>query len=352
MRKRSTVVVVLLAISSLVSAASANARTKVVYAGGPAKWAASLGKQTGAGVNNFLINRITINVGDTVDWNGASLAGGFHTVDIPKLNGSDLALITATGKTVQGVNDAAGNPFWFNGKVPVLSFNTALFGASGPKAYNGTTRVDSGLPVGPPHDFKVKFLTPGTYKYFCDVHYGMQGEVIVKPKGTPVPTAQQDAATLRSEEQSYMAEAQRVDRTKVKGNRVSVGASGPGGLEVFAMFPAVLRVKAGTTVQFAMSKDTRETHSATFGPQSYRSMLAASFRGPAPAPAAVYPSDPPGHILLSPSSHGNGFANTGVMDRDATTPLPALGAITFTHAGTYRYQCLIHPFMRGTIIVK
>ena len=352
MLKRSTVVGVLLAMSSLVLAASAGARTKVVYAGGPAKWAASLGKQTGAGVDNFLINRVTINVGDTVDWNGTDLAAGFHTVDIPKLNGSDLALITATGKTVQGVNDAAGNPFWFNGKVPVLSFNTALFGASGPRAYNGTTRVDSGLPVGPPHDFKVKFLTPGTYKYFCDVHHGMDGEVIVKPKGAVVPSAQQDAATLRSEEQGYAAEAQRIDRTKVQKNRVSVGASGPGGLEVFAMFPGVLRIKAGTTVQFMMSKDSREVHTATFGPRSYVQPLGRSFTSPAPSPAALYPSDPPGHIVLSSGSHGNGFANTGLMDRDATTPLPALGAITFTQAGTYRYVCLVHPFMRGTIIVK
>jgi plastocyanin len=353
MTKRLWLVVVLTVLGALAMSSPAGARTKVVYAGGPAKWQGSLAKRTGAGVDNFLVNRITINVGDTVDWNGASLSSGFHTVDIPKLNGSDLALITGTGKTVQGVNDAAGNPFWFNGKVPVLSFNTALFGPSGPKGYNGTTRVDSGLPLGKPHDFKVKFLTPGTYKYFCDVHYGMHGVVVVKAKGASVPTAQQDAATLQGEERSYTAEAQRVDRTKVHGNRVSVGASGPGGVEVFAMFPSVLRIKAGTTVQFAMSKDTREVHTASFGPAKYLGPLAKSIAGaPAPSPAAIYPSDPPGQIVLSPGSHGNGFANTGLMDRDATTPLPAFGAIKFTQPGTYRYECLIHPFMHGVVIVK
>ncbi len=346
-------IAVLSAVGLLATAASAAARTKVVYAGGPAGWARSLSRHTGAGVDNFLVNRITINVGDTVDWNGASLSGGFHTVDIPKLNGHDLALITGTGKTVQGVNDAAGNPFWFNGKVPLLSFNTALFGPSGPTAYNGTTRVDSGLPLGKPHDFKVKFLTAGTYKYFCDVHYGMQGLIVVKPKGAAVPTAAQDAATLRSEEQHYAAEAKQVARTKTHGNTVSVGASGPGGVEVFAMFPATLRIKVGTTVRFMMSKDSREVHTASFGPRPYLTALSNSFTGgPLPSPAALYPSDPPGHLLLSPTSHGNGFASTGAMDRDATTPLPALGAIKFTHAGTYRYQCLIHPFMHGTILVK
>ena len=40
------------------------------------------------------------------------------------------------------------------------------------------------------------------------------------------------------------------------------------------------------------------------------------------------------------------------MDQDASTPLPASNTITFTKAGTYRYICLVHPFMHGTIVVK
>lgn len=351
MRKGLSLVVLLSAVGTLALAPSAGARTKVVYAGGPAKWANSaLGPAT---VDNFLINRVTINVGDTVVWNGASLANGFHTVDIPKLNGAELALLTSTGKIVQGVNDSAGNPFWFNGKVPVLSFNTALFGRSGPAAYNGTTRIDSGLPTGPkPSDFRVKFLTPGTYKYTCDVHPGMRGVVIVKPKGAAVPSSQQDAAELKAEEQHFAAEDRRVAKTKVHGNNVSLGASGPGGVEVLAMFPSVLHVKAGTTVNFSMSKDTREVHTATFGSLSYLKSLSMSFKSPAPSPVALYPSDPPGHIALTGSSHGNGFANTGVLDRDPTTPNAPFGAITFSQPGTYHFVCLIHPFMRGTVIVK
>jgi plastocyanin len=351
MRRGAGFVGLLCATIAVALPSTAAARTKVVYAGGPVSYQKALGRY-GAGVDNFLINRITINVGDTVDWNGASLASGFHTVDIPKLNGSDLALITATGKMVTGANDAAGNPFWFNGQVPVLSFNTELFGPIGGGVYSGASRVDSGLPLGPkPQDFKVKFLVPGTYKYFCDVHYGMHGVVIVKPKGAAVPTAAQDAAQLKSEEQRYVSEAKRVANTKVTGNQVSVGASGPGGLEVFAMFPSVLNITAGTTVRFVMSKDTRETHTATFGPASYLTPLSRSFLSPAPSPAAIYPSDPPGHIVLTPTSHGNGFANVGALDRDSATPLPSFGAITFTTPGTYHYQCMIHPFMRGTIIV-
>lgn len=349
MAKRFGVVGMLVAVA-VAFAPAANAQTKVVYAGGPAKFNRALQKH-GAGLDNFLVNRITIHVGDTVEWNGVSLASGFHTVDIPKLHGSDLPLITPTGSTVTGVNDAGGNPFWFNGKVPVLGLDPLLFMPAGGTTYNGTKRVDSGLPLGKPHNFKVKFTTVGTYKYFCDVHYGMSGTVVVKPKNAAIPSATADAATLKKQEQKYLAEAKRVAKTKAPAGQVSVGASGPGGLEVFAMFPSVLDIPAGTTVQFVMSRDTRETHTATFGPTAYLNPLAASFAGPAPAPAAVYPSDPPGQITLSPTSHGNGFANTGALDRDKPTPLPPIGAIKFTTPGTYTYQCLIHPFMRGTIIV-
>ena len=116
---------IVLAVFGLLPA-TAGARAKVVYAGGPVAWSNALASKTGAGVNNYLIDRVTINAGDSVVWNGKSLANGFHSVDIPALGGSDLPLILPTGKTVAGVLDAAGNPFWFNGAVPQLGFNPAL----------------------------------------------------------------------------------------------------------------------------------------------------------------------------------------------------------------------------------
>jgi plastocyanin len=57
-------------------------------------------------------------------------------------------------------------------------------------------------------------------------------------------------------------------------------------------------------------------------------------------------------IVLSPTSHGNGFGNTGVLDRDAGTGAPSSQKVDFTTPGIYRYQCLIHPFMHGTVIVS
>jgi plastocyanin len=40
------------------------------------------------------------------------------------------------------------------------------------------------------------------------------------------------------------------------------------------------------------------------------------------------------------------------MDASGTTPLPNSNSVTCTAPGTYTFYCLIHPFMKGTVIVQ
>jgi plastocyanin len=351
-------VVVAAAAMSIALPTVAAARTKTVYAGPPPSAQAIaggiVGKAFGAkyspDVNDFFRHKVTINQGDTV----AFRINGFHTVDLPGKSGKDLPLLVP-GALATGVNDAAGSPFWFNGIVPSIGFNSALFGPSGAHTYNGTARIDSGIPTGPPGSakpLKVTFTKPGMYKFFCDVHPGMVGYVVVKPKGKSVPSAAQDRAALTSQITTDVLSAKKLARAKVPADHVSLGEANSKGVELFAMFPATLRVPAGTVVTFSMSKASREAHTATFGPSSYLTALANGFTSPPLLPNAVYPSGPAQPIPLASTSHGNGFANTGALDSEAATPLPASGAIKFTTPGTYHYICLIHPFMRGTIIVR
>ncbi len=347
MHRSKSVAVVCGVIAMGVVPSVAAARTKTVYADAPPS-AAKVLQKYGAAVNAFFLTRVTVNVGDKVRF----LQEGFHTIDLPGRSGKDLPLLVP-GATATGVNDAAGNPFWFNGTLPSLGFNPLLVGRSGPSRYNGTQRVDSGLPLGKPKPLVVTFTKPGVYKYFCDVHPGMVGYVVVKAKGKPIPSAAQDAAALRAQVGAAEKAAKRLLKTKAPWSSVSLGASAPGGVEDYAMFPATLSVKVNTVVTFNMSKDSRELHTASFGPPAYLAKLANSLNGPNPAQQALYKSDPPlaGTAVVTPTSHGNGFVSTGIYDNDPSTAFPPTGRLKFTTPGTYHFICLIHPFMHGTIIV-
>ncbi len=344
------------AMVALPSAASA--LTKTVYAGVPnsAKGAAVkvLGKpflrKYSPELDAFLLSRATIHVGDTVSF----VNTGFHTIDLPGPSGADLPFVT-TGPQVQGVKDQAGKLFWFNGKVPSIGLNPALFAPIGSNTYDGSARVASGLPTGsgPPKPFNVTFTKAGTYKYFCDIHPGMVGTIVVKPAGQSIPSAAKDAAALKSQINADLKALKRASTPKLAKHQVSVGGSDGGGAELLAMIPSQLRVKSGTVVTFSVPKGSREAHTATFGPTGFLKTLGNAFlMQPGPTQEGAYPSSPTQPIPLAPKSHGNGFANTGLIDRDpGTKAIPVSGRIKFTKPGVYHFICLIHTNMRGTIIV-
>jgi len=275
--------------------ATAGAQTKVVYAGPPpgvgpiaAKFLPrSFAATNNPNINAFFRQRVTINVGDTVSFQ----LHGLHTVDLPGPSGSDLPLFAPQG-LASGNKDAAGSPFWFNGKVPNFGFNPALFSSGRARTYDGTARLDSGLPLGPPKPLKVKFTRSGTFTYFCDVHRGMVGSVVVKPKHKPVPTARQDRSALIAQIIAVVKSAKRIAGQKAAADTVSLGRAGSGGVELYQMFPSTLTVSPGTTVTFTMSHNSRDFHTATFGPKSYLMALAAALRGgPTFSSIATYPSE-------------------------------------------------------------
>jgi plastocyanin len=347
------------ALCALLTATAALAKpvTKVVTAGPPpsvnkiaAKLLPKSFNKLNPDINAFFNKKTTINVGDSVSFQ----LMGFHTVDFPATGGSALPLIVP-GKTATG-SDAAGNPFWWSGKVPNVGLNVALFTPAKAKTFNGSQRWDTGLATGngPPKPFNLKFTKPGTYKFFCDVHPGMVGTVVVKPAGKPIPSAKQDAAATTAQITADLKAAKKLVATKLPADTVSLGESTPGGVELYAMFPATLRVKPGSVVTFQMSKHTFETHTATFGNTATIKALVKGFGGVNFPAQGVYPSDPPPQPSVeSLTSHGDGFANVGALDNNpATKTIPSSGKIDFTQAGTYHFVCLIHPFMHGTIIVK
>jgi plastocyanin len=343
--------------------AVAQANTVTVYTGPPpqagkllpasARFSASFKAKYNPDVNAYFPQKVTIHVGDTVSFLRGMMP---HTIDIPPVGGQDLPLLT-TGAPVSGVKDANNTAFWFNG-APSLSLNPLLEAKTPTNVkYNGTKRVDSGfyLGNGSAPAFNVTFTKVGVYKVFCDIHYGMIGTVAVVPKAKPVPSAAQNKAALVKQLLGDAKALKAAAKIKPAPNTVSVGSAGPGGSELFAMFPATLHVKVGTIVKFSVSADTREVHTVTFGSKAYLAKLAAGLlTDPALTQQDLYPSDDPtkGPIEVSPISHGNGFANLGALDRDPGTPNLPSGEMVFNTPGVYHYICLIHPFMQGTIVVS
>jgi plastocyanin len=329
--------------------AMASARTQTVYAGGTPAFQKQLQKQFGESLA-FFPGTVKINAGDSIAWVGLGI--NFHSIDLPG-KGGPLPLITPKTTITPLLSDAAGNPFWFDNKAPILGFNPVLLAPSGGKVFNGSARVDSGLPLGPAKPFTVKFSKAGSYSYLCDVHPGMKGKVVVLGKGAAAPSAAQDTAAVARQQTIAAAAITKLARTKVKGDVVDLGLHGPHSVEILKMFQGVTHVAVGTTITFQMGSGDYETHTATFGPAAYLTPLADSFTSPAVDSRAVYPSSPPGTpITLDPTSHGNGFANTGALQTFKGSPLPALNKITFTKAGTYNFECLIHEFMKGVVVVS
>ncbi len=346
------------AVGVLAVPAAASAATKTVDMGTPISSQKAFQKAS-SDVNDFFPHGTTIHVGDSIKF----VPTGFHTVDIPRKGGSALGLILPTGQLVAGANDAAGVPFWFNGQSNV-SFNPALLKSGfGKKAsYTGGKRIESGLPLAQhPKPFTVKFTKTGSYTYYCDIHAGMKGTIKVVSTKSSVPSAKADKRDLNTQIASDLKAAKKLAHTVTPPNTVSVGASSSGGVEYYGFFPANLSIKAGTTVNFRMSSKSFEDHTATTGPgdpenqpTSYLGVIAASFQGAAFDPRGVFPSEAPGSIgALTPTFHGNGFWNSGVMDTSSTTPaLPGSNAVTFSAPGTYQFYCMIHPFMHGTVVVQ
>jgi plastocyanin len=358
MRKATRVAFVAAAVTAL-APASAMAATKTVTMGPGPKAQKTLGDKYFSDPLQYFPSTISIRVGDSVKF----VPYGFHTVDIPAKGSSPQTPIAATGKKAAGVNDAAGNPFWFNGQE-ILGFSPALLKSAFAKGlsytYNGKKRIQTGLPFqNKPKPVTVRFTKRGTVSYYCTIHPGMKGTVNVKSRRTRVASAKADARRAASQTAAAIKTAKALTEAAAPSDgSIEVGQEA-NRVHRFAFNPATMNVAVGSTVTFKMPGTSGEIHTATAGPgnpekepKSYLGTLAKAFESPTFAPAAFYGSEAPGTVgTLNPSSHGNGFWNSGVLDSLNATPSPASSAVKFDAAGTYTFYCLVHPFMKATVTV-
>jgi plastocyanin len=351
-------VVAALAVAGAASPArqAHSATTFTVYLGEFAQPPASLRKVPGT-INQFLPAKVTIAAGDSVTFSSAS----FHTVTY---NPKPIPLIIpdpAKG-TYAALSDAAGAPFYFNGR-PKLIYNPQAFGPFGPKTISPGTPVSSGAmgpqgPKAPPATATYAFPKPGVYTLFCTLHPGMKGTVVVKPAGSTVPkTPDQVKAQALAAQTAAYPKAIALNKTKVGApNTVAMGVGG--GVAMIAYYPKSLKVKAGTTVTF-VNKSSSEVHNIVLGPKKYIEEFGKKTdllpTGPSSpnqvTPVLPFATDPTPYKYDGTTTHGNGFFVTPLTS-GAPIGLPRSSRVTFSTPGTYKYFCWIHgPDMGGTITV-
>jgi plastocyanin len=339
----------------------------VVGSAQAASWQVAAGEQTrppagtpkGATLNAFFPAKLTINAGDSVTFSSVT----FHTVTYPGGKPLPALFLPDPGKgTYDGLNDAAGEPFYFD-PLPKLIYNGAAFAPAGGKSIVAGVTTSSGVlsppgPKAPPAKATFTFPKAGVFQFFCTVHPGMKATVAVKAAGTPVPlSAAQVTSKALTDTSAAWAKAKALAAAPVPKNTVYVGVGGS--TTILGFSPRVLTVKAGTTVTF-LNHSPSEPHNVTFGPKKYLLSFSKTTDlfpgGPGSknqvTPLFPYGTEPKGGYTFDGSNHGNGFFSTPLTTGSPLVPLPHAAKVTFSTAGTYKYICFLHGAdMAGTVVV-
>ena len=270
-------------------------------------WQVSAGVGTAdnaVGSMQFYPGVVTIDVGDSITW---TAGGDAHTVTF----------------------------------VPPAGMPPANPGAPvGGTTYDGTSVVSSGILI--PHTtYTLTFTAAGSFPYFCLLHPGMHGMVVVQPAGTPYPKTQaeyNEVATVASQA-SLGAGITALYQTKpaasttnadgTTNHNVLTGSS-VGQASAMRFLPGALTISVGDTVTWT-SADALNPHTVTFAPDGNYPEF--------PTPASLTPAG-------GPTYDGSTFTNSGVITPPGVT-VPGFPSITtytlkFTKPGTYIYHCLVH----------
>jgi plastocyanin len=357
--KRSSLVALTAAVCCLAVPAAATAATTSVIAG-PGLKRTPAGVPKDGDLNQFFPRKVKVHVGDSVSW----IIAGFHVVEFPKASTAPVALAVPDATRPSADRDAAGQPFWFDGKLgtPIVPQIVALGSGSG-KPYDGSAPSGSGLPLSAkPKPFVVRFPKAGTYTYYCTIHPGMKGTVTVVARSKPAESPRAVAAAARAQLARGLAKLKQLDRQKVTApNTIEAGPDASSGATLYRFSPSSLTTKVGTPVTLTMSAGTTEDHTFTFakdvkaaGRIAENELLAPLGTSNPPtfafSPKWAYPSEAPGApVTYDGTNHGDGFLNSGVLDGSSATPFPQKFTVSFSKPGTYTFFCAIHPFMVGKI---
>ena len=137
-----------------------------------------------------------VNIGGSLPSFSTDEAMGFYP-HLIVIDAGDTVVWTVVSAEDHTVTFFSGQPS-FNGFAPQSVFPIPC-SSSEPNVYNGTGICSSGdLFQG--DQYNLTFTNPGVYVYSCAFHPGMQGIVVVQPKGSPYPYTQQQYNAIAQQE--------------------------------------------------------------------------------------------------------------------------------------------------------
>ena len=222
--------------------------------------------------------------------------------------------------------------------------------------------------------------TPGTYHYICLFHGpGMNGSITIVPKNTKIASQSEVNQAAQSEIDQFAKPLVSSFNDAKKGRYpvklvapykfVFAGYGSPnekdthGYGSVSEFLPKSIDIKVGDTLRWLVVADVHNVAfdvpsyfpeftvakdgTVTWNPQAVGPVaspaMPQSQQGPGPPPAEVVPQ-----ITDGGSYDGSHFISSGLGGGGGAD----IGySLTFTKAGTYKYACLIHPSMVGTVTV-
>ena len=338
----------------------------------------------------FFPSRMTVHQGDTI-----TFGGGFHTATLLP-TGTDAQAWADDNVMADGAEltpfvadpDEGSTALKFNNRVAFPSDPTCGT-ADAPCAYDGSSVVNSGVFVFGPGSFTTTIdAAPGeSFWVVCLIHINMRMRVTVVPDNEPTTTQasidegkqqliardRDEAAALRSR-----LATRRSKHTTASGKTVWDSWVGydQAGLSLFGMFPERLRIAKGDTVRYHFASLEYEIHTATFPRDKALEIANGSF-GPScdlDGDSGTEPDSPPTiegppfcadpstleldlHRRINATGDGvlrsaTDFENSGIRGDYFSRAAWDLKFPRTSPDGGFKYICMIHPGMRGTVVVR
>lgn len=347
-----------------------------------------------AGFLSYFPKELSVHPGDTVDFKLVD-SGEPHTVTLGTLADAGLAAAAAATDPFAPVpeldklpsllpegpgdaNQTAATPCFVDSGEPPENERCP---EAEPPPFTGTqTFYNSGW-LGAEDIFSVALspdIEPGTYGFFCLLHgQAMSGEINVVEAETAVKSPEEAAQEGQAQLDEIVAKLQpAVDQAiAATADTALAGTGSPEAQEGLATIfgPEDLSIPVGGSVTWTVLGPHTVSFNAPEDAVGIRveapdgsvhinekSVVPANSPGqpppPEPDPNASPPPPPdpnapppPPTVIDAGAWDGTGFRSSGII---LSFP-PELFAYkqTFTTAGTYTYQCLIHPDMEGTVTV-